>query len=171
MSARPIVVLGLMGAGKTTLAAALAAALQRPLHDSDADIEDDTGREAADIAACRGGRERLHDLEAKHLRDALQADAGVIAAAASVVDRAALRAALERAFVIWLDAPPDVLAKRFHANPHRPVYGDADEVLKRHDRRRRPHFGAIADIVLDATKDPQVLVGQAIAAVREHDDV
>ena len=65
-----IVLVGLMGSGKSTVAAALAAALGVPLRDSDADIERDTGLTGRDIAA-RDGIDALHALEARHLLDAL----------------------------------------------------------------------------------------------------
>lgn len=154
-----------MGAGKTTLASALADRLGRPLCDSDADITDNTGMEADTIAAQPGGKRRLHDLEAAHLTAALSSDNCVIAAAASVVDRAELRAAMAPATVIWLDAPPEVLAQRFVSEPHRPVYGDPHEVLAAHDERRRPHLSAVADIVLDATQPPAAVLSEALAAL------
>ena len=46
-----VVLVGLMGSGKTTVGEALAAALGVPRHDSDADIERDTGLRGRDLAA------------------------------------------------------------------------------------------------------------------------
>ena len=70
-----IVLVGLMGSGKTTVGAALAAALDVPLRDSDADIERERGLRGRDIAE-RDGIEALHALEARHLLDALRRRAG-----------------------------------------------------------------------------------------------
>jgi chloramphenicol 3-O-phosphotransferase len=63
---RAVVVVGLMGAGKTTLAEALARRWARPLCDSDADLLAEHGRNAAQLAA-ELGADGLHDLEAAHL--------------------------------------------------------------------------------------------------------
>ena len=86
-----IVLVGLMGSGKTTVGAALAAALGVPLRDSDADIERDTGLTGRDIAA-RDGIDALHALEARQLLDALdEPGTTVITAAASTLDDPACR--------------------------------------------------------------------------------
>jgi shikimate kinase len=83
-----------MGAGKTTLAEALARRWVRPLRDSDADLLCEHGRSAAQLAA-ELGADSLHGLEATHLLRALaDRPAPVIAAAASVVDRAECRRAV-----------------------------------------------------------------------------
>jgi len=119
----PVVVLGLMGAGKSSLGRALAARWSRPLSDSDAHIEHEHGRRAAEIARADGAG-ALHDLEAAHLRTALAGrPAAVVSAAASVVDRSDCLRALGDAFVVWLDLPPHVLARRFATGAHRPRYG------------------------------------------------
>lgn len=174
---RPIVVLGLMGAGKSTLAAALAADLGLPLADSDADITASSGHDAREIARADGVDE-LHDLEAGHLRAALDAAAPmVVAAAASVVDRPDLRRRLAvEASVLWLDAPSPVLARRIGGGTrgstrgvgdHRPDYGDPTEVLARQDAARRDHFAAVAHVVLDATAPPQEVLATALRRLRE----
>ena len=91
---RHILLVGLMGAGKTTIGRELAGRLGRPFLDSDAQLAALGGRTAREIAAA-DGIERLHELEATALLAALDEPVpSVIAAAASVIEDPASRAAL-----------------------------------------------------------------------------
>ncbi|GII59634.1 shikimate kinase [Planotetraspora thailandica] len=148
----PVVVTGLMGAGKSTVARLLAQALDRPMRDSDADLESRYGETAAAMAADVGADE-LHAREALVLRDALASGAvPVIAAAASTVDDPESRAALGSAFVVFLDGPPDVLAERMRSSPHRPHFKpDLAEMLTEQRARRLPHFQEVADLTVDTS--------------------
>jgi len=162
---RAVVVLGLMGAGKTTVGKALADALRRELRDSDADLMARHGLTAAQIAA-EQGRQQLHELEAAHLVDALaETPPPLVAAAASVVDRPDCRAALKEAFVVWLDAPPQELARRFASGGHRPRYSeDLVQMLADQDSRRRSYFRAVADLTVDVTRSsPDDVVRSVLA--------
>jgi shikimate kinase len=146
----PVVVTGLMGAGKTTVASALAHRWRRVLRDSDADLLAATGRTASQLAAERGA-DGLHDLEAQHVLDAVAAlPAAVVAAAASVVEVPRCRTALaDRAVVVWLDAAPADLVARQRVGGHRPQYGpDLLAMLDGMDARRRPFFEQLADVVV-----------------------
>ena len=86
-------------------------------------------------------------------------------AAASVVERPTVRTALAAALVLWLDAPPEVLAARMTSSSHRPDYGEPLEVLWALDRRRRPLFTAVTDVVIDATQATETVQRDALAAV------
>ena len=114
-----IVLLGPMGAGKTTVGRLLAAALDRPFHDSDAEIERATGRTSRQIAATEGVPD-LHAVEAEvflaAVRDPVPA---VVAAAASVVDTEAGLVGLARQCCVLLETPVDELAERTHEPGHR----------------------------------------------------
>jgi shikimate kinase len=165
----PIAVLGLMGAGKTSVAGLLARRWGRALRDSDADLEARFGQTAAVLAA-ELGKDGLHDLEAEHLLRALdERPAPVVATAASTVERADCRHALGDALVVWLDGSPRALAARHDLGGHRPLYGDdVLEMLVDMDSRRRPLFEAIADVrvILDFPADPDKARGKARLAVR-----
>jgi shikimate kinase len=165
----PIAVLGLMGAGKTSVAALFARRWARPLRDSDTDLEARFGRTAAVLAA-ELGKDGLHDLEAEHLLLALaERPAPVIAAAASTVDREECRLALSHALVVWLDGAPATLAARHALGGHRPLYGDQVlDMLIEMDARRRPLFEEVADVrvILDSPADPVKERGKARLAVR-----
>jgi len=164
-----IVLVGLMGSGKTTVGAELAAALRVPHRDSDADIERETRMTGRQHAA-RDGIDALHALESRHLLEALgQPGTTVISPAASTLDDPATRAALRdpRHLVVWLDASPAALAARLAPDDHRPAIGrDMAAVLERQAVERMPALREIADLTLDATKPPTELVD----AIRTHAD-
>jgi shikimate kinase len=153
MTERPVVIVGLMGAGKTSVATRVASALGRQLHDSDEDLQEWYGRNAAEHAE-RFGAGVLHTREADQLRAALAQDAvPVIAAAASVVEDGAIRQALVEPFVVWLDAPPPVLAERMRGGDHRPHFEpDLEKMLTRQRERRSGWFAEVADLVIDVSR-------------------
>ena len=164
-----IVLVGLMGSGKTTVGAALAAALGVPHRDSDTDIERETGMTGRQHAA-RDGIDALHALEARHLLDALgQTGTTVISTAASIVDDPACRQALRDPahLVVWLDASAAALAARLKPDDHRPAIGpDMADVLEQQAVQRTPALREVADLTLDATKPPTELV----ETIRTHAD-
>ena len=164
-----IVLVGLMGSGKTTVGAALAAALGVQHRDSDTDIERETGMTGREHEA-RGGIDALHALEARHLLDALGGtEASVISTAASILDDPACRRALQDPahLVVWLDASPAALMARLRPDDHRPAIGpDMAEVLERQTVQREPALREVADLTLDATRPPAELV----ESIRTHAD-
>lgn len=164
---RPVVVVGLMGAGKTTVGRRLAQALGRAFHDSDEQLSEWYGATASEQYQ-RHGVERLHQREADQLRRSLAArPAPVVAAAASVIDNPQCRAALADAYVVWLDAPPAVLARRVGGADHRPRYDpDPRHMLARQYERRAVHFAAVADLRLDVERlTPDQTVAAALSAI------
>ena len=147
-----VVVMGLMGAGKSTVAEALARRLSRPWRDSDRDIEARTGRTGREIAAQQGVDE-LHRLEEAVLLDALaELPDQVIAAAGWVVESTRCRAALEPATVVFLDVEPAELQRRMASGRHRRALS-TDE-LDRLVAARSPLFHQVADLVVDANGRP-----------------
>ncbi len=142
-----VVLVGLMGAGKSSVGRLLAAWLGRPFVDSDEQIERRAQRSGAEIAA-QDGVAALHELEWDVLRRALSDPApAVIAAAASVVDSDDCMAALAGRFVIWVDAPDPVLAGRLATEPHRRRLGpDPLGALAEQRIRRDPRYAALATL-------------------------
>jgi len=161
-----VVVLGLMGAGKSTLASALADRLARPWRDSDADIEIVTGRTGRLIAADPTmGLATLHALEEAVLVGALASEApSVISGAAWVVESPLCREAMRRrAVVIWLHAPLALLRERVATGEHRRTYAAGE--LEALVARRTPMFESVADVTLDASLPADVLIQRAIDAI------
>lgn len=171
----PVVVMGLMGAGKSTVARLLAESLGRPMRDSDADLEARYGTTASAIAADVGADE-LHARETQVLLEALAAaPPPVIAAAASTVEDPRAREALAPAFVVFLDGTPEVLAERMKSSPHRPHFQpDLVRMLTEMRARRLPGFLEVADLTVDSSAHTPQEIATAVlarldgaAAVRE----
>jgi shikimate kinase len=156
-----LVIVGLMGSGKTTIGMALARRLGLPHRDSDVDLLARTGRSARAIAAAEGV-EALHELELQHLFDALRVpEPSVISAAASLVDAVTAREALTTsvAYVVWLRIDPATATVRSRRSRHRPGH----ESLTAQAARRDPLFASIADLVEDGTDDPGAIVERVAA--------
>ncbi|HEX7473974.1 MAG TPA: shikimate kinase [Candidatus Limnocylindrales bacterium] len=148
---RHVVLLGLMGAGKTTVGRGLAGRLGWPLRDSDADLRAATGRTARQLDVERGTVE-LHRLEAAHLADAVAAPGpSVICAAASTIDDPVLRSALgdPGVLLVWLRAEPATLARRTRRAGHRRDLGpDQAVALAGQAAARYPLLEALRPLVV-----------------------
>lgn len=156
----PVVLVGMMATGKSTVGRRVAHRLGRQLFDSDAMIEASTGHTVAELWES-GGEAAYRDLESEALRCALEAEPpGVIAAAGGVVLAAANRIALRRAsagggVVIWLRASPQLLAARVHAGDHRPLLAlDPAGTLRRLDAERGALYAEVADHEIDVDGRP-----------------
>lgn len=153
-----LVLVGLMGSGKTTVARLAADRLGRRVIDSDVVIERSTGRTVRQIFA-DDGEEAFRTLETAALLDALASpEPAVIAAAGGVVlreeNRAALKAANAR--VVWLCATPEVLLQRVMSGAHRPLLDDDPAgTLQRMHATREALYREVADaIVLVDNRSP-----------------
>ena len=142
---------GMMGAGKTTLGRRLARKLGRPFIDSDQQIEVTTGRTVREIFEA-DGEPVFRKLETEALADALDtASPSIIAAAGGTVLSEENRTRMRDAGrVIWLRADPEVLADRVRSGVHRPLLADDPaQVLHDLDAARRELYAEVADHVVD----------------------
>jgi len=162
-----IVVTGLMGSGKTTVGALLAARLGWPLDDSDATIIAEQGRSSRELQV-EIGTDAMHDLEVAHLRGALlRPRPRIVTPAAYCIEVPACRDALAGpgVRVAWLRARPETLAARFGAQAHRPVYGaDPATFLAAQADRRHPLFAALASVTVDVDALPPAAIAERILA-------
>ncbi|MBN6053759.1 shikimate kinase [Nonomuraea sp. RK-328] len=151
---------GLMGAGKTTAGRLISQALDLPLSDSDPFLRARYGATAAQIAASDGA-DVLHEREAEHVLAELGGEPKVITAAASAVEDPRVREALRKAFVVWVDAPDAVLAQRMRSGDHRPDF--APSVMR---ARREPYFREVADITFDVSRTtPEEVAEETLRAM------
>lgn len=148
-----IIVMGLMGAGKTTIGRLVANELGRPFVDNDSIVELRTGAAPADFIT-HASLADLHRVELTALRQIVaMSDSVVYAAAASVVDHITADD-VDGAWCVWLDTSPSVLAARTVADPQpRPLLGaDRVHVLQEQHTRRAECGRALAAYTI-ATDD------------------
>ena len=139
---RPIVLVGLMGAGKSTVGRRLAKRLGLPFIDTDAAIEDAAGYSAAEMFE-RYGEADFRDGERRLVARLVDGEVRVIATGGGVfVDPRTRKLLNERAITVWLDAPVDVLANRTARRDTRPLLrnGDPKGTLERLAKDRGPSY-------------------------------
>jgi shikimate kinase len=118
---RPIVLVGMMGAGKTTVGRRLAARLGLPFVDADAEIEAAAGMPIAEIFA-RFGEPYFRDGERRVIARLVDGPPRVIATGGGAFCDARTRALiLERGTAVWLDADIPTLVARVGRRGHRPL--------------------------------------------------
>lgn len=139
---RPIVLVGLMGAGKSTVGRRLAKRLGLPFVDSDVEIEEASGASTADLFE-RYGEHDFRDGERRLVARLINGDVRVIATGGGAFMDPRTRQLLnERAITVWLDAPIDVLAERTTRRDNRPLLkqGNRTEILARLADQRRDSY-------------------------------
>lgn len=146
-----LVLVGMMGVGKSTVGRLVAAELDRPLFDSDEMIEQRSGRTVREIWST-DGEDAFRTLETDTLLEALaEPEESVIAAAGGVVLSERNREALTSAdaHVVWLLADVDVLLDRVRNGMHRPLLDDDPEgMLRRMYVERATLYQEVADAVV-----------------------
>ena len=165
---RPIVLVGLMGAGKTSVGRRLAAALGANFVDSDDEIVDAAGMSIADIFE-NLGEAHFRDGERRVLARLMAEAPQVIATGGGAFMNDETRALIkERGVSVWLRAELDTLLKRVSGKATRPLLqsGDPREILSGLMKKRHPVY-AEADVVVEIYMDDphEVVVGRIIAAL------
>jgi shikimate kinase len=167
---RTIALVGLMGAGKTTIGRRLAAALQLPFADADDEIVSAAGRSIEDIFAERGECEFRRG-ERQVIARLLAGPVHVLATGGGAFIDPTTRALMKsRAISIWLKAPIDVLMKRVTRRDHRPLLKEEDPqaVMQRLMEERYPIY-AEADLTIESSAGPHnSAVSAILAALRAH---
>jgi shikimate kinase len=146
-----LVLVGLMGSGKSTVARLLGERLGRRVLDTDSLIEERTGRSVREIFSA-DGEDAFRDLESAVLADALASDVpAVVAGAGGIVLRPANRQLLRSsdARVVWLCADVATLLERVRGGGHRPLLdADPEGTLQRMAETREPLYREVADAIV-----------------------
>lgn len=162
---RTVALVGLMGAGKTTVGRRLARTLGLPFKDADAEIEIAAGRSVADIFAERGEPEFRRG-ERRVIERLLDGPPVVLATGGGAFMNTETRALIRgKALSVWLRADLDVLVRRVRKRDTRPLLRGRDphEVLERLMAERDPVY-AEADLIVDTNESPHDAAVAAILA-------
>jgi len=167
---RPVVLVGLMGVGKSTVGRRLARRLGLDFVDSDAAIEDASGYSAAEVFE-RFGEQDFRDGERRLVARLIDGAVKVIATGGGAyVDPRTRELLNERAITVWLDAPVEVLAERTSRRDTRPLLRNDDPkgTLERLNDERRPSY-AEAHIHVKSSEGPHGdVVERIVAAIEDH---
>jgi shikimate kinase len=167
---KSIALIGLSGAGKSSVGRALADGTGWPLRDTDALIVAAAGRTIAEIFAAEG-EPHFRELEAAALEEALAGGPAIVATGGGAVLREANRALLrERARCIWLDAATATLVARLGAHAERrPLLADPSpaERLEALRAARAPIYADLAELHLPSDEGaPEELAARILRALR-----
>ncbi len=162
---RRLLLIGMMGAGKTTVGRLLADRLGCPYLDSDEQVEAMTGRTVPEIMD-EDGEPAFRRAEAAALSRALGQPPPLVVSVAggAVLDRDNRQRLRASGTVVWLRARPETLADRVGDGTGRPLLGDDPKsALVRLDAVRRPLYAELADGVVDVDdKDPEEVAREVL---------
>jgi shikimate kinase len=166
---RSLVLVGMMGAGKSSIGRKLAQRLNLPFVDADAEIEHAADMNISDIFA-KHGEPYFRAGEARVIARLLEGGPQVLATGGGAFmhpqSREAIRA---KGISVWLKAEYDVLMKRIKRRSDRPMLKTQDpgETLRRLMQERDPVYGE-ADVIVHSRDVPhEIIIAEIISAVAQ----
>ena len=169
---RNIVMIGMMGAGKTAIGGELARRLRRPFADTDAEIARAAAMTIPEIFA-RDGEEFFRARESEVLSRILARGSSVVSTGGGAWMRPENRARIgESGVSVWLDGDLETLWHRVRQRPTRPLLQTADPrgTLERLLAERMPVY-ELADIRVPARRGDSIdqTTNRVVQAIRAHD--
>jgi shikimate kinase len=170
LAGRPIVLIGMMGAGKTTVGRRLASALDRRFIDSDAEIETAANMTVSEFFETHGETD-FRIGEARVIARLLGEDDIVLGTGGGAYMNARTRALIaERGVSIWLRADLDTLFERVSRRSTRPLLKTTDprRTLKELMDERHPVYAG-ADMTVESRDVPhETIVSEILNALSDH---
>jgi shikimate kinase len=171
-----IVLIGMMGAGKSTVGAVLQRRTGIPCIDLDDVMEEKAGASIADIFTQKG-ESGFRDLESKILTDVPTSLRAIIVTGGGIVQRSENQTKLRQlGTIVWLDADPEILFARATENRLRPLLASAEDPKKTFVElllKRRPIYQQLAHLRIDTSGLTQVETADTtlreVAALTERD--
>ena len=163
-----LLLIGMMGVGKTTTGRAVAARLGWTYLDSDGEVQRETGRTVPELFA-EQGEAAFRAAEARVLREALARPEPVVVSVAggAVLDPVTRQLVRASGTVVWLRARPETLAGRVGDGAGRPLLGDQPATsLASLYAVRRPLYDEVAHCAVDVDElTPEEVVDRVVAVV------
>lgn len=161
--------IGMMGAGKSTLGKLLAQELGYRFLDTDAVIEAAAGQPVTEIFA-KSGEAAFRELETQVLGQAAAYQQMAIATGGGIVLQRQNWSYLRHGIVIWLDVPLEQLRDRLQDDSSRPILqgGDLSQKLQTLlDQRRHLYAQADVHMIVGADETPQQLAIRVLAEIQK----
>ncbi|MCC5949698.1 MAG: shikimate kinase [Nitriliruptoraceae bacterium] len=165
---RNLCLVGMMGVGKSTVAARVADRLGRRLADTDEEIRTWTGRSIPELFAAHG-EAGFRELERRVVEELSMFHDLVIALGGGAVLRDDnVASLLLTGAIVHLDAPPEVLVERLTGDTDRPLLaGDLDEQVRATHAARDARYRQVSDATIDAAR-PHLEVAEDVIAWALH---
>lgn len=170
LDGRNLVLVGLPGAGKSSVGRRLAAQLAIPFVDADSEIEKAAGMSISDIFATHG-EAAFREGETRVISRILQDGPLVLATGGGAFMSADTRRAIAaHGIAIWLDAATDILVARISKRTHRPMFHNVDARAKLKELRavRDPVFAEAPIRVVSSSGPQERVVGAILRALRQY---
>jgi shikimate kinase len=165
---RSVVLVGMMGAGKSSIGRRLAARLGIPFSDADAEIEEAAGMSVGDIFEAHG-EPSFRSGEARVIARLLEHGPQVLATGGGAFISPHTRAKIhEKGISVWLKAEIDVLSRRLRRRSDRPLLKTADPstTLANLLAARNPIYGEANLVVVSRDVPHEVIVEEIVTALR-----
>lgn len=169
MTRQQIVLIGMPASGKSRVGRELASALGLEHRDSDALIEETTGRKISEIFST-DGEDYFRQLEEEVIRQAL-AYPGVLSLGGGALTRKTTRERLRNCFVVYIKAELPELLRRSQGSDRPLLAGDAQARLEELWEARKEYFPEVASLEVQTSSEPVIhVVEQILREVGEDDE-
>lgn len=164
---RPIVLVGMMGVGKSTIGRRLAATLKLPFADADEEIEKAAQMAVSEIFE-RFGEDYFRDGERRVIARLMDEQPSVIATGGGAFCQDETRALLlEKAITVWIDCDVDTLVERVGRKDTRPLLrgGDPREIITRIKQERERFYSQAPIHIVSETGPHQQTTTRILKAI------